>query len=125
MSDEVLRVENFFDANRKRFHIEQIYSWYSEQGFAGTRVTFADDAGAIKPLVDAISKELPKSARATIGAGDQGGPGEAGRARRRRCTWSATRPRHCRNSAVTSFPSCPSARNCVMSASTSAIPTAN
>src|SRR4249919_1344503 len=78
MSDEVLRVENFFDANRKRFHIEQIYSWYSEQGFAGTRVTFADDAGSIKPLVDAISKELPKSARATIGAGDQGGPGGGG-----------------------------------------------
>jgi hydrophobic/amphiphilic exporter-1 (mainly G- bacteria), HAE1 family len=78
MSDEVLRVENFLDANRKRFHIQQIYSWYSEQGWAGTRVTFADDAGSIKPLVDAISKELPKSARATIGAGDQGGPGGGG-----------------------------------------------
>ncbi|HEY0660775.1 MAG TPA: efflux RND transporter permease subunit [Lysobacter sp.] len=78
MSDEVLRVERFFDANRKRFHIEQVYSWYSEQGFAGTRITFADDAGAIKPLVDAISKELPKSARATIGAGDNDGPGGGG-----------------------------------------------
>jgi HAE1 family hydrophobic/amphiphilic exporter-1 len=78
MSDEVMRVEQFLDTNRKRFHIEQIYSWYSEQGWAGTRVTFADDAGTIKPLVDAISKELPKSARATIGAGDQGGPGGGG-----------------------------------------------
>ena len=78
MSDEVARVEAFFDANRKRFHIQQVYSWYSEEGFAGTRVTFADDAGAIKPLVDTISKELPKSARATIGAGDQGGPGGGG-----------------------------------------------
>jgi HAE1 family hydrophobic/amphiphilic exporter-1 len=78
MSDEVLRVERFFDANRKRFHIEQVYSWYSEQGWAGTRITFADDAGAIKPLVDAISKELPKSARATIGAGDNDGPGGGG-----------------------------------------------
>ena len=37
MSDEVLRVENFLDANRKRFHIKQIYSCYSEQGDAGTR----------------------------------------------------------------------------------------
>ncbi|KQY52389.1 efflux RND transporter permease subunit [Lysobacter sp. Root494] len=78
MSDEVARVEAFFDGNRKRFHIQQVYSWYSEEGYAGTRVTFADDAGAIKPLVDAISKELPKSARATIGAGDQGGPGGGG-----------------------------------------------
>ncbi|GAB3094742.1 efflux RND transporter permease subunit [Lysobacter terrae] len=78
MSDEVARVEGFFDANRKRFHIKQIYSWYSEQGFAGTRVTFDDDVGAVKPLVDTISKELPKSARATVGAGDQGGPGGGG-----------------------------------------------
>jgi HAE1 family hydrophobic/amphiphilic exporter-1 len=78
MSDEVLRVEKFFDANRKRFHIEQIYSWYSEEGWAGTRLTFADDAGAIKPLVDTISKEIPKSARATIGAGDNDGPGGGG-----------------------------------------------
>src|SRR5688572_26645476 len=78
MSDEVARVEAFFDANRKRFHIQQVYSWYSEQGWAGTRITFDDKAGAIKPLVDAISKELPKSARATIGAGDQGGPGGGG-----------------------------------------------
>ncbi|MFC5577966.1 efflux RND transporter permease subunit [Lysobacter niabensis] len=78
MSDEVLRVEKFFDANRKRFHIEQIYSWYSEEGWAGTRLTFADDAGSIKPLVDTISKEIPKSARATIGAGDNGGPGGGG-----------------------------------------------
>ncbi|HJW45589.1 MAG TPA: efflux RND transporter permease subunit, partial [Lysobacter sp.] len=75
MSDEVLRVEKFFDTNRKRFHIEQIYSWYSEEGWAGTRLTFSDDAGSIKPLVDTISKELPKSARATIGAGDNDGPG--------------------------------------------------
>jgi len=75
MSDEVLRVEQFLDTHRKRFHIEQIYSWYSEQGFAGTRITFAEDAGLTKPLVDAISKELPKSARATIGAGDDDGPG--------------------------------------------------
>ncbi len=78
MSDEVARVEAFFDANRKRFHIQQVYSWYSEQGWAGTRITFDDKAGAIKPLVDAISKELPKSARATIGAGDQDGPGGGG-----------------------------------------------
>ncbi|GAB3384958.1 efflux RND transporter permease subunit [Lysobacter fragariae] len=78
MADEITRVEDYFDANRKRFHIQQIYSYYSEQGFAGTRITFDDSAGAIKPMVDKIVKELPKSARATIGAGNQDGPGGGG-----------------------------------------------
>ncbi|MEG3789075.1 efflux RND transporter permease subunit [Lysobacter sp. CCNWLW3] len=79
MSDEVLRVEKFLDANRKRFHITQIYSYYSEVGGAGTRITFdTKEASATKPLVDAISKALPKSARADIGIGDQGGPGGGG-----------------------------------------------
>lgn len=79
MSDEVLRVEKFLDANRKRFHISQIYSYYSEVGGAGTRITFdTKEASATKPLVDAISKALPKSARADIGIGDQGGPGGGG-----------------------------------------------
>ncbi|RPE81728.1 efflux RND transporter permease subunit [Vulcaniibacterium tengchongense] len=78
MSDEVLRVERFLDANRKRFRLAQIYSWYSEVGGAGTRITFEDSVKDPKPLVDAISKELPKSARATIGVGNQGGPGGGG-----------------------------------------------
>lgn len=78
MSEEVGRVEQFLDTNRKRYHIEQIYSWYSEQGWAGTRITFSDDAGSIKPLVDAITKEIPKSARATIGSGGNMGPGGGG-----------------------------------------------
>lgn len=79
MSDEVLKIENFMDANRKRFHVEQIYSWYSEQGDAGTRIKFdmTDlDNDDTKALIDEIRKELPKSARATIGIGnDGGGPG--------------------------------------------------
>jgi len=78
MSDEVLKVENFLDANRKKFHIQQIYSWYSEQGGAGTRITFEDGLRNQKALVDQISKELPKSARATIGMGDNNGPGGGG-----------------------------------------------
>ena len=79
MSDEVLKIENFMDANRKRFHVEQIYSWYSEEGDAGTRIKFdmtALDNDDTKALIDEIRKELPKSARATIGIGnDGGGPG--------------------------------------------------
>ncbi|RDZ29710.1 efflux RND transporter permease subunit [Lysobacter silvisoli] len=79
MSEEVLRVEKFLDANRKKFHITQVYSYYSEVGGAGTRVTFdTKESGATKPLIDMISKELPKSARADIGIGDQGGPGGGG-----------------------------------------------
>jgi hydrophobic/amphiphilic exporter-1 (mainly G- bacteria), HAE1 family len=80
MSDEVLRVENFLDANRKRFHVKQIYSYYSEQGDANTVVTFdSKDAKVTKPLSDAISEALPKSARATItlgNDGNNGGPGQ-------------------------------------------------
>jgi len=77
MSAEILRVEDFVNANRKRFHVTQVYSWWSEQGDAGTRLTFdTKKAGATKPLIEAIRKELPKSARADIGIGnDGGGPG--------------------------------------------------
>lgn len=82
MSDEVLKVENFMDANRKRFHVEQIYSWYSEQGDAGTRIKFDMkdlDNDDTKALIEEIRKALPKSARATIGIGnDGGGPGGGG-----------------------------------------------
>jgi HAE1 family hydrophobic/amphiphilic exporter-1 len=79
MSDEVLKVERFLDANRGKYHITQVYSWFSETGGAGTRVTFdPDKVDDMKPLLDALSKELPKSARATIGVGDQGGPGGPG-----------------------------------------------
>jgi HAE1 family hydrophobic/amphiphilic exporter-1 len=79
MSDEVLRVENFLDANRKKYHVKQIYSYYSEQGDANTVVTFdTKDAAVTKPLSDQISKALPKSARAQITLGNDGddGPGQ-------------------------------------------------
>ena len=74
MSAELLKVENFVNANRKKYHVTQIYSWYSEQGDAGTRITFdTKDSGRTKPLIEALRKELPKSARATIGIGNDGG----------------------------------------------------
>ncbi|MBC7989926.1 MAG: efflux RND transporter permease subunit [Luteimonas sp.] len=77
MSAELLKVEDFLNANRKKYHVTQVYSWYSEQGDAGTRVTFdTKEAGKTKPLIEALRKELPKSARATIGVGNNGdGPG--------------------------------------------------
>ena len=81
MSDEVLRVEDFLDANRKKYHIKQIYSYYSEQGDANTVVTFdSKDAKVTKPISDQLSKDLPKSARASITLGNDGdsngGPGQ-------------------------------------------------
>ena len=79
MSDEILKVENFLDANRKKYHITQIYSWYSEEGWGGTKVTFdSKENSRTKPLVEQIRKDLPKSARADIGIGNQGGPGGGG-----------------------------------------------
>lgn len=79
ISDEILKVENFLDANRKKFQITQIYSFYSEEGWGGTQVKFATEKpGETKKLVDALREELPKSARAKIGIGDQGGQGGGG-----------------------------------------------
>ncbi|MDV3255976.1 MAG: efflux RND transporter permease subunit [Lysobacter sp.] len=78
ISDEVRRVESFLDDNRERFHITQIYSWYSEQGWAGTEVTFDESVKDSKALVETIGKELPKSARAKIGIGERGGGDEGG-----------------------------------------------
>jgi HAE1 family hydrophobic/amphiphilic exporter-1 len=81
MSDEVLKVEKFLEANRKRFHVEQIYSWYSEDGGGGTRVKFDMStlkSSETKALVEEIRKELPKSARATVGIGNDNGPGGGG-----------------------------------------------
>ncbi|MBB1060507.1 efflux RND transporter permease subunit [Marilutibacter spongiae] len=73
ISDEVLRVEKYLEANRERLNIKQIYSWYSEQGDASTMITFDDSIGDIKPLTETISKELPKSARMEVGIRGQGG----------------------------------------------------
>ncbi len=75
ISDEVARVENFLDRNRERFQIVQTYSWFNEEGEAATMVTFDDKVKDTKPLSDQISKELPKSARATLGVRGSGGQG--------------------------------------------------
>ncbi len=79
MSEEVRKVENYLDANRKRFHIEQVYSRFSERGWGRTSIDFdTKDADVTTPIVDEIRKDLPKSARVNLGIGDQGGPGSGG-----------------------------------------------
>ncbi|HZX81157.1 MAG TPA: efflux RND transporter permease subunit, partial [Lysobacter sp.] len=81
MSDELLRVENYLDARRKEFGITQLYSYYSEQGGASTRLTVDTKVVTdMKAYAERLRKELPKSARAdiTIGnnGGGNGGPGQ-------------------------------------------------
>ncbi|HVQ32470.1 MAG TPA: efflux RND transporter permease subunit, partial [Lysobacter sp.] len=79
MSAEIDKVEAYLDANRKRFGIEQVFSRYREQGWAGTNIKFAKkDGKEIAEITETLRKEMPKSARATIGIGDQGGPGGGG-----------------------------------------------
>ncbi len=79
MSDEILKIETFLDKSRKQFRIVQIYSFYSEEGWGGTQVKFDTDKPAeTKKLVESLREALPKSARANIGIGDQGGPGGGG-----------------------------------------------
>ncbi|WP_339827684.1 efflux RND transporter permease subunit [uncultured Arenimonas sp.] len=83
ISEEVLRVERYLDENREELQIEQIYSWYSEQGWAGTKVTLRSEGRGLRdPLevMEQIREEMPKSARATVGfeqGGQQGGQGNS------------------------------------------------
>ncbi|RZA19310.1 MAG: efflux RND transporter permease subunit, partial [Lysobacteraceae bacterium] len=76
MGKEAAKVEAFINANRKRFHVEQVYTRYSEQGWAFTQVDIdVKDPEQSKKIQEDIRKEMPKSARANLGIGRQGGMG--------------------------------------------------
>ena len=76
MSDEIAKVERYLDANRKRFHIQQVFSRYREQGWAGTNLKLdTKDFAQTAKITEEIRKGMPKSALANIGIGNQGGPG--------------------------------------------------
>lgn len=76
MSDEILKVEQYLDANREKFHIDQVFSRYREQGWAGTNIKLdTKDGEQVRKITEQLREGMPKSARATIGIGDQGGPG--------------------------------------------------
>ncbi len=72
MGNEVAKVEAFANAHRKDFHIRNIYSRYSETGWAQTRlyldkdVTKREQSDKIK---EEVRKGLPKSALANLGIG--------------------------------------------------------
>jgi HAE1 family hydrophobic/amphiphilic exporter-1 len=77
MGEEVAKVERYLDANRERFHIERIYSRYSEQGWARTEVDLDQkDPEVTARIQEQLREGLPKSARANIGIGWQGGMGD-------------------------------------------------
>lgn len=86
MSGEVAKVESYLEANRSKYQIKQIYSWYSEQGWASTQIALFDDpdqmAGdSIRPtheLVEEIRAGLPKLATAEVGIGGNNGGGGGG-----------------------------------------------
>jgi HAE1 family hydrophobic/amphiphilic exporter-1 len=79
MSGEVGKVEAYINANHDRFHVDQVYSRFSEEGWARTQVRFdTKDPKVTAPLIDEIRKGLPKSALANMGIGDEGGPGAGG-----------------------------------------------
>ncbi len=80
MSEEIERIENFLDANRKKYGIVQIYSFFSEEGWGGTQIKFDEARSDQTPaVIEQLRKDLPKSARAQIGiGGNQGGPGGGG-----------------------------------------------
>ncbi|MBY4594938.1 efflux RND transporter permease subunit [bacterium BD-1] len=82
ISEEVAKVERYLDENREELQIEQIYSWYSEQGWAGTKITLRSEGRGLRDpleIMEQIRKDMPKSARGTVGfeqgGGQQGGQG--------------------------------------------------
>lgn len=79
MGREVARVEEFVNAHRKDFHIERVFSRYSEQGWAQTRLFLdIDDRELSKKIEEEVRKGLPQSARAKIGIGWPGSMGSDG-----------------------------------------------
>jgi HAE1 family hydrophobic/amphiphilic exporter-1 len=94
ISEEVLRVEQFLDERRDQYQIKQLYSWFSERGWAGMQVTLVDPSPSLwdrvllrkaepgllsaQEVQEMIRKDLPKTARAQIGFQGGGGPGGGG-----------------------------------------------
>jgi hydrophobic/amphiphilic exporter-1 (mainly G- bacteria), HAE1 family len=93
ISEEVLKVEKFVEERKDQYQIVQIYSWFSEQGWAGTRVTLKEpnpslwdrlllrktEPGLLKSeeVQEMLRKDIPKTPRAQIGF-NGGGPGGGG-----------------------------------------------
>jgi hydrophobic/amphiphilic exporter-1 (mainly G- bacteria), HAE1 family len=81
METEVKRIEAWLDSKREEFQIEQLYSFFGEQGFGGLQIQLREEGEGLRDsqeVMEEIRKGLPKSARATVQFGGGGGPGGGG-----------------------------------------------
>ena len=81
ISAAVQQVERHLHENRERYQVEQVYSWFSERGWAGTNLKLREDGPGLIPtaeLMETIREELPKLAMGEVGFEQQmrGGMGE-------------------------------------------------
>ncbi len=81
LSTAVMSIETHLDQNRERYQIEQIYSWFSERGWAGTNIKLRESGSDLVPtakLMELIREELPKLAMGEVGFQQEmrGGMGE-------------------------------------------------
>jgi HAE1 family hydrophobic/amphiphilic exporter-1 len=98
MSEEIAKVEAFFEPRRDKYQLKQVYVFFGEQGFAGVRLTLKDKGyscdtvtsqvlmlvgirdrdkclRAPDDIQEQIRKDLPKLARAELNFGGGNGPG--------------------------------------------------
>ncbi|MCC7095931.1 MAG: efflux RND transporter permease subunit [Thermomonas sp.] len=79
MGEVIGAVERYINANRRQFDVKQVYSRYAEQGWAVTQIELNhSDSEQAQAIADRLRDGLPKSARANIGVGRQGGMGGGG-----------------------------------------------
>lgn len=73
LSAEVARLERFIDARRQRYHVTQVYSWFSEvEGSSTTLTVDLKQVRDLPALIEQIRKELPRSALADYSVGSNG-----------------------------------------------------
>lgn len=79
-SKAVAQIEAYLEANREELEITQIYSWFSERGWGGTRITFTEE-GEMTPtpeLMKRITENMPKIALGEVAFRNGGGMGPGG-----------------------------------------------
>lgn len=74
MAEEVTRLERFIDARRAQYHVNQVYSWFSEEEGSSTTLTVdLKQVRDLPALMERIRKELPRSARVDFHVGNSNG----------------------------------------------------
>ncbi|MDW8479433.1 MAG: efflux RND transporter permease subunit [Xanthomonadales bacterium] len=68
LRESIVRIERFLDERRERFGIEQIYSYFNEQGFAFVQFRLSPAARSrSQEIMEAIRRELPPLPVGTVG----------------------------------------------------------